>query len=220
MFREFFTGLPAAAAGAYRGRFALAHLAAAFLTGAIVTTGLDWDFFLATRSDYLRPIVYLAGIGGFFVPVLVPIGLWAYGHFRGNVRARLAAIASAQAVIVAWCVSSFYKALTGRIEPEFLLSVDPSLLLDRSRTWHFGFLEYGIFWGWPSSHTAVAFAFAVALVAYAGRSRSLRFLAWAYAVCIGAGAAIGFHWLSDVLAGAIIGSVCGMAVVRLRRHKS
>lgn len=191
------------------GRYAW-HLLAAALTALLVITGFDWQFFVATRSDYLAPIIFAAGIGGFFVPVAVPVVLYIVGGLMKNARLTHASFAGAQAVVIAWGISSFYKAFTGRIEPEFLMHV----LDDRSRTFNFGFLEYGIFWGWPSSHTAVAFALATALTVVFSKNAYLRVLVFAYAFFIAFGAAVGFHWFSDVLAGAIVGSLVGTVVGR------
>lgn len=196
-----------AAATYTRGRWAW-HVAAGALTAVLVISGADWYFFTHTRSEILTPVIYAAGIGGFFVPVLVPVALYIRSWRLHSERIRLSSFAAAQSVVIAWCISSFYKALTGRIEPEFLTQ----LMDDRSRTFNFGFLEYGIFWGWPSSHTAVAVALAVALtVCYKGSPR-VKALSAAYASFVGFGAAVGFHWLSDVLAGAIVGAAAGLAV--------
>jgi membrane-associated phospholipid phosphatase len=195
----------------YRGRHVLWHIAAAGITAALVFSGIDWWFYTETRIAALVPIVYLAGIGGFFAPVLIPLALYLYGEIADSVRARTAGLAGAQAVIIAWCISSFYKALTGRIEPEFLTTL---IAEDRSRTFNFGFLEYGIYWGWPSSHTAVACALVVAMVVILRGAPLARMTGAAYAGFVGFGAAVGFHWLSDVIAGAIIGSLVGLVVGR------
>ncbi len=192
----------------YRGTRLLWHVAAAAITALLVLTGIDWWFYTETRIGILVPIVFAAGIGGFFAPVVVPLALYLYGDFAQSARAKYAGLAGAQAVILAWCISSFYKALTGRIEPEFLTTL---LTEDRSRTFNFGFLEYGIYWGWPSSHTAVAFALAVA-VALCMRGKTARIFGATYALFVGLGAAVGFHWLSDVVAGAIVGSLVGYVV--------
>ncbi len=216
MLRDISTSLVPNVIGIFRGTRLLWHIAAAAITALLVLTGIDWWFYTETRHNFLVPIVYLAGIGGFFAPVLIPLALYLYGEFTQRVRIRLAGLAGAQAVIIAWCVSSLYKAFTGRIEPEFLTTL---LTDDRSRTFNFGFFEYGIYWGWPSSHTAVAFALAVAIAVCLRGGTAVRYAGGAYAVFTGFGAAVGFHWLSDVLAGAIIGSLVGLVVGRsfLRR---
>jgi len=212
MFRDFLSGIHRTALLSFRGYYILGHVLAFGITFLLVVSGFDWWFFESTRRTLLSPIVFIAGIGGFFVPVIIPIALHTIGQLRDSVRLRQTGAAAAQAVIVSWVISSFYKALTGRIEPEYSSHLD---MLDRSRTFNFGFFEYGIFWGWPSSHTAVAFALASVLVVLLAHGRFGRFLAIFCASFVGIGAAIGFHWFSDVIAGAIVGILVGITIGRV-----
>ena len=161
-----------------------------------------------TRGPNLYPLVWAAGLGGFFVPVLVPLAMYIVGEIRHDQKMMDTAAAIAQAVIIALFVSFFYKTFTGRIQPEFL---GVGAGLDNSRDFQFGILRHGVFWGWPSSHTAVAFAGGTALMRLV-RSRAVRMCAVAYMVVVAAGAAIGFHWFSDVVAGAILGTLVGFVV--------
>lgn len=68
----------------------------------------------------------------------------------------------------------------------------------------------------PSDHAAGSFAFAVALF-YAGRRDGWWALLFAAAVAL-ARVYVGLHWPSDVLAGALIGTVCGLWVLSVRDH--
>jgi membrane-associated phospholipid phosphatase len=54
----------------------------------------------------------------------------------------------------------------------------------------------------------------VALIVLVPRMPLLRFSALVYAFFIGLGVSFGIHWFSDFVAGAIIGSVIGVAVTR------
>lgn len=179
------------------------------LTYALVVSGADWAFFEWTRHVDLHWLIYLAGIGGFFVPILLPVALYVWGEICDQVRMRNAGVAVFQASALGWVVSSTYKAFTGRTQPEFLTSFGTT---DISGAFHFGFWQNGIFWGWPSSHTAVAVAGMVALAYVLPHSRLTRYGGFAYALMVATGAAIGFHWLSDVLAGALVGGVIGHVV--------
>ena len=124
--------------------------------------------------------------------------------------------ALAEAGVIAWLISSAYKVFTGRIQPEFLTNISS---LDITREFHFGFLQNGIYWGWPSSHAAVAVAMSVALVLLFPNNRIARYGALLYALFIALGASIGFHWLSDVVAGAIIGTLVGVVVAKSSRER-
>ena len=69
----------------------------------------------------------------------------------------------------------------------------------------------GVFWGWPSSHTCVAFATMVCLARMHPKSKPLVCVTLLYALYVGMGVA-SIHWLSEFVAGAIIGSVIGVVV--------
>jgi membrane-associated phospholipid phosphatase len=69
-----------------------------------------------------------------------------------------------------------------------------------------------MFWGWPSSHTTVAFAMAFAIFTLYPKQKWLGLLAIIYALYIGIGVSMTIHWFSDFLAGAIIGTIIGMVV--------
>ena len=74
------------------------------------------------------------------------------------------------------------------------------------------FLRGGIFWGCPSSHTAVAFAMTFALFTFFHESKKLKYYALIYAFYIGLGISMSIHWFSDFAAGSILGAVTGVAV--------
>jgi membrane-associated phospholipid phosphatase len=89
--------------------------------------------------------------------------------------------------------------------------------VDNSGVFRWGFLEGGLFWGWPSSHVMVAVAGSVALFVLHPHSRTVRVVALVYAAYMTLCVAITFHWLSDAVAGAIIGTVIGSVVGRNER---
>jgi len=209
MLRAFTYKLPQNILAVFRGRNVLWHLTAIVSTYAIVMTGFDWWFFEATRYNSLQWFILAAGIGGFFVPILAAVGLYIFGDIKKNKNLMHAGAAVGQAAALAWVISSTYKAFTGRVQPEFLTHFN---VVDNSRDFNFGFLEHGIFWGWPSSHTAVAIAGAVALVYMYPHNTLTKSAALLYAAFIAVGAAVGFHWFSDVFAGAIVGALVGVVV--------
>lgn len=216
MFRTFLYHVPRNIIASFRGYNLLFHVLAGVLTYALVVTGADWAFFGATRSPSLRLLIMGAGIGGFFIPVIVPVGLYLWGEMKGRRDLMHRAGALAEAGVIAWLISSAYKAFTGRIQPEFLTNISS---LDITREFHFGFLQNGIYWGWPSSHAAIAVAMSVALALLFPRNKVARYGALLYALFIALGASIGFHWLSDVVAGAIIGTLVGVVVAKGSRER-
>lgn len=181
---------------------------AVVLTYIIVMTGFDWLYFTSVRNTTLNTIFFPALPGGFLLPILVPLILIIISIVTKKRKPLLFGLAFAQAAFLGWLISSLYKAFTGRVQPNL-----HNLSSDSSHSFHFGFLEHGIFWGWPSSHTAVAFSLTfAALVLLSKKNRLTRFFTIVYAVYVGVGVSLSIHWFSEFVAGAIIGAVIGTAV--------
>jgi membrane-associated phospholipid phosphatase len=88
-----------------------------------------------------------------------------------------------------------------------------------SRQFNFGFFEHGIFWGWPSSHTTVAFATMVALyIVLKEKHRTLGILALMYAWYIGIAVPFQIHWFSEFVAGILFGTLVGVIVGKNALH--
>ncbi len=206
---SFFRDLPQNMLDCFRGYNLLWHLLAIILTYIIVTSGFDWLYFQYSRNNLLHSLLFPAVRLGSRVPIIVPLGLYVFGKVRKNFKAINTASALGQAALIGLICASFYKALTGRVHPPRLFIQD---LPDISRKFQFGFMRGGIFWGWPSSHTTIAFAMAVTLLMLYPQNKVLRYLAIFYALYIGFGVSISIHWFSDFVAGAIIGTVIGGVV--------
>lgn len=179
------------------------QLFAVALTYVSVMSGFDWWYFTYTRDPLLQNWLFPAAIVGGLLPIFLPILLFLFQKVN-------TAFAVTQAAIIGLFISSFYKVFTGRIPPPFRSET----LVDISRQFNFGFLRDGAFWGWPSSHTAVAFAVAMTLfILYRDRS-VIKYSALLVALYIGIGVSTNIHWFSEFIAGAIIGSVIGVVVGR------
>ena len=209
MFRSFFYRMPSNILACFRGYNLLLQLFAAAVTFVAVVSGFDWSYFEHTRGDLILTLSLPAAIIGFFVPVVAPLILYYIGERRKNKRLMRAGSAVAQAELIAYFLSSLYKSFTGRMQPEFLTHLKT---VDYSRDFNFGFWEHGIFWGWPSSHAAVAFAGSLALFVLYPRSTLMRAVVLLYALYIGIGVSMSIHWFSDALAGSILGCVIGIVV--------
>ena len=197
--------LPGNLIGCFKGRMILWHVLAIVLTFICVSTGMDWLYFRSTRDPILWAwMIPSAPIGG-LVPIALPLVLLAVGLGRTS-RASLAGWAVGQAELIGAFVAAAYKSLTGRVHPSHYLGPD------LSHSFRFGFLRGGVFWGWPSSHTTIAFAMATTLFTLFPKQRWVGGLAIGYAFYIGIGVSMTIHWLSDFVAGAIIGSVIGTVV--------
>jgi membrane-associated phospholipid phosphatase len=216
---ELFYRLPRNVITVFSGRNLLWHALAIALTILIVMSGADWSYHLQTEGDgffqFARPAIVL----GTFVPVLGTLTLLVFGEITRSRRIIRSAWALAQAAILGWAISSTYKAFTGRQPPPFShhflrLSAGGPPAIDSSHGFQFGLLKGGIFWGWPSSHTTVTFAMTLCLVTLFPKRKILCAVALLYALYIGFGVSMTIHWLSEFVAGAIIGSVIGVVVGR------
>lgn len=182
------------------------HIIAIVATLVFAISGFDWLYFKATRpfAGYL----FSAVVVGWRMPVLFPVASYIVGSVRKSRREIYGAYATAQAALIGLLISSFYKAFTGR--PGLHRSV--RTLIDTSREFHFGFLKGGVFFGWPSSHTTIAFAMSTAIWTLYPGSKITRCFALLYALYIGVGVSMTIHWFSDFVAGALIGTAIGLTV--------
>ena len=206
--KQFFATLPRNLLGCFQGRFIFWHLIAIALTGVCVLSGFDWSYFCAMRKLVALHWWQPALPAGMFLPVLVPLILIVCGHISNETRMFRLGWALGQAALLGWMISSGYKFFTGRKHPEHTVGDDIS------HAFQFDFGRGGVFWGWPSSHTTVAFAMAVMVVVLFPKRPLLKWLALAYAFYIGICVSMTIHWFSDFAAGAIIGSIVGVVVGR------
>ena len=202
----FLTTLPANIIECFRRRRLPWHAAAILLTFILVISGFDWNYFLFTRSPVLQRWMFPAVVMGGLLPIILPLCLIAVGSVLRVPRIRLAGWAVGQAEIIAAFVAALYKAMTGRAHPMRVVGEDLTHLF------RFGLLRGGVFWGWPSSHTTIAFAMAVTLFTLFRKEKWLRLIAIAYATYIGVGVSTTIHWFSDFAAGAIFGTLVGLIV--------
>jgi membrane-associated phospholipid phosphatase len=202
----------------FSGRNLLWHALAILLTFIIVVTGFDWKFFVYISGVSWRTNFFLALMLGTILPLLVPLIFLLASLISKNKKALKVGLAEIEAVILGLIVAGFYKAFTGRIQPPGHFqpgAFDASKLADSSHGFQFGFWRHGVFWGWPSSHTTLAFAMAVVICVALPKNKIARTIALVYAISIGIGvAATGIHWFSEFIAGAIFGSIIGLVVGR------
>ncbi len=196
------------------GKNTIWHMTAIILTYIIVMSGFDWIYFLSARNTLLNKFLFPSIIGGAIFPIIFPLFLMIYGKVKNKSKLYFTGVAVGQAGIIAWLISSTYKAFTGRIQPDLT-----NLVNDISHGFQLGFWNHGIFWGWPSSHTTVSFAMAVTLIFLYPRRKIIEYPAVLYALYVGLGVSISVHWFSEFIAGAIIGSVIGMVVGKSFKSK-
>jgi len=202
----FLSTLPRNTIGCFKSRMLVWHLSAILLTLALVVSGFDWQYFLWTRSPILRSWLWPAVPIGGLLPIALPLILLVVGIAGRSPPTRLIARAVIQAEVIGGIVAAGYKAITGRAHPMHGVGTD------LTHDFKFGLLRGGVFWGWPSSHTTIAFAMAVTIFRLFPKQKWLGYSAISYALYIGLGVSVTIHWFSDFVAGALIGTAVGIVV--------
>ncbi|MCX6793090.1 MAG: phosphatase PAP2 family protein [Candidatus Falkowbacteria bacterium] len=202
LFYKFFANI----AALFKGRNLLWQISAIILTSVFVLSGFDWWYFTATRFVPHFAWLPAAALGG-LLPIIVPLIYLAIGFIRKNKSSLNLGFALGQAGILGLLFSFAYKSVTGRLQPDLVNS-----LIDVSHNFRFGFMRGGVFWGWPSSHTTVAFATALTLIYLYPKNKVLKYIMLIYAFYIGLAVSTSIHWFSEFVAGAIFGSLVGVLV--------
>jgi membrane-associated phospholipid phosphatase len=212
----FFYRVPQNLGRVFWGKNLFWHGFAMAVTFICVTSGFDRAYHQSTQIPGLLITLWPGVVIGLLLPVLAPIILLIWGWSKKSGRTLNTAFALGQAAALGWLVAAFYKFFTGRPGPENLNK------LDLSRVFRFGLYRGGIFWGWPSSHTTVAFAMGLTLYKLYPDNKSIKYLSVIYALYIGISVSVTIHWFSDFLAGALFGSLVGLTVGKsfLEKHKT
>src|SRR5260221_3087258 len=179
--KQFFLTLLRNLLNCFSPKAIVGHILAIIISVVSVTFGFDWFYFNATRNSVLQTLVFPAVPIGGLLPIALPLALLLLGSLFKQHTLRLTGWAIGQAALIGSLISSTYKAITGRAHPVHSPGVDIS------HVFHFGFLRGGIFWGWPSSHTTIAFAVAGTIYKLFPGQQWLGIAGFAYALYIGAG---------------------------------
>ena len=187
------------------------HLGAVAATMIMVNTGTDYVIYRQFRPwDKARPYFYLANITGTSCWLIIGAPLFFYGYFRPNTESLGAAYALFQSTLISIVYATLLKAITGRPAPEEKWYLN---MRRESKVFRFGFLRGGIFYGWPGGHVMITTA-------------TITTLAWYYPdkwwISIPGALLIAYtmvgvtvhngHWMSDNIAGLLMGYAIGSTV--------
>ncbi len=204
----------------FRGNNIYFHLTAVAATAIIVDQGVDYDVehYFNEHTEYgswARPVVFT----GEYLPFIAGGSLFAYAKIRNDKEVLGASFAVMQASLIEFFYNSALKAVTGRPNPDWRHVSDMDSL---SRTFRFGFLRGGVFWGWPSGHTAATMAVVSALTSYYPNKTWLKVVGFGlvgYTMFgVSANNRGGMHWLSDAVAGALMSYAVGSTVGKYYRN--
>ncbi len=151
----------------------------------------------------------------------VGVATYAVGRAGGYEAAADIGLHGTEAILLSAAVGGLIKGTAGRIRPD----AAPDAVSDDFQFGR-GFRSPGAYSAFPSGHTAAAFA--AAAVATAEAARRWPRGAWIVApVMYGGASFVGLsrmydnkHWPSDVVAGAGIGTIVGLAVVRYHHSRT
>ena len=203
----------------FKGNNLYLHLAGIALTSILVTQNVDYkvEHFFNQNPDYgqwARPIL----VTGQLLPFIVGGGLYAYGKLDRNDEFVGASFAVLQASLIEFLYNSTLKAITGRPGPDWRHNSDMESL---SKTFRFGFLRGGIFWGWPSGHTSATMAVVSALTNYYPNVTWLKIVGYTWVAYTIFGVSSvnrgGMHWFSDAIAAALMSYAVGSTVGKYYR---
>ena len=204
----------------FKGKNIYFHLGGIASTYILVNSDIDYyvEKFFNEHEEYgkfAQPIVYT----GMYLPFVVGGGLFAYAKLDNNNEALGASFAVLQASLIEFLYNSTLKALTGRSNPDWRDNTDMESL---SKTFHFGFLRGGIFWGWPSGHTSSTMAVVSALTNYYPDKTWLKISGYSLVAYTIFGVSSvnrgGMHWFSDAIAAALMSYAIGSTVGKYYRN--
>jgi undecaprenyl-diphosphatase len=142
---------------------------------------------VAKALEHYAPVIFVVLLAGLFL---------ARGKLA-SVAARRGVVAAALSAGVALALAKLISDAVARQRP----------FVDHPHAAHL-FIKHAADYGFPSDHTSGAFAIAVALLL---RHRWAGWVALVLAVLVGLGRVmIGVHYPTDVLAGAVLGTLCAL----------
>jgi len=205
----------------FKGDNLYLHLAGVASTVLIVTTNTDYyvQHFFNEHEPYGNaaiPLIHYA----IYIPFVTGGSLYAYGKLNKDDRAVAASFAVFQSSLVALAYNSLLKAITGRPHPDWQDSTDMKSL---SKTFRFGFLRGGVWWGWPSGHTSSLMAVVSALTNFYSDKTWLKITGYSLVAYMMFGVSSlhrgGMHWFSDAVAAAFMSYAIGSTIGKYYRSK-
>jgi membrane-associated phospholipid phosphatase len=197
----------------YGANFAAAGLG----TWGLIESGIDWKWRnFAYNHEPLANVSYSAVIySGYVIPIATPPLFYLAGLFTQDEKLQIAGMALVQSMALASGFHVILKLSTGRSEP-YVINHYHHERIDSSSDFSgkFNWFNMVLRDGWPSGHTITAFATAATISEIYSDITWLKIASYSYAVLTGIGVSLNVHWVSDVLAGALMGYVVGKTVGR------
>jgi len=197
------------------------QLAGIASTALIISTGTDYrvERYFNQHPAYghaSRPMIFL----GTFLPVVASGSLYLTAKLAKDNELLGASYAVIQSSLTTLLYVSLLKAITGRPHPDWQNHSDMKAL---SKQFRFGFMRGGIFWGWPSGHTASTVAVASALMNYYPHNTWLKIAGYGLMGYTAFGVTAfhrgGMHWFSDAVAALLMTYPIGATIGKYYRNQ-
>jgi len=204
----------------FHGKYLFIFLLSIILTILIAASGLDirLQILLQKQNPLGNWLPWFILFWGNFWPLGFALIPYLIGKIKGDSFTKGAGLAALHALFLNAFINTTEKLLSGRQGPDNLIglpgphhkhfahTIDP--LNFRFDFWNHTF-EDGRFM-WPSGHTASMFALVTALTVYFPQKKWIPWLGYPAALLTGIAMIDGdFHWTSDVVAGALLGTIAG-----------
>jgi membrane-associated phospholipid phosphatase len=205
----------------FKGNNLYFHLAAVASTVALVTSDADYyiNKYFNEHEEFGNATIPVIRYALYF-PFVIGGSLFAYGKLHKDNEAVGASYAVLQSSIIAFSYNTLLKSVTGRPGPDWRHTEDMS---DLSKSFRFGFLRGGVFWGWPSGHTSSTMAVVSAITSFYADKTWLKVVGYSYVAYMMLGVSSvnrgGMHWFSDAVAASLMSYAIGSTVGKYYRSK-
>ncbi len=212
-----FSGLGCNIFNSFIGPTTLLHLGGVAATVMMVYEDWDYRIYQAMKKwDRAKPYFLPSIYTGTACWLMISAPLFFYGYFSHDDESLGAAYAILQSTMISIVYATILKALTGRPAPDEKWYRD---MRHMSRIFRFGFLRGSVFYGWPGGHVLITTATMASLISYYPDKWWIHIagaLLVAYTI-IGVTVHRG-HWMSDNVAGMLMGYAIGSTVGRSFRE--
>lgn len=187
-------------------------LASVLFTKWCIDFGLDWK--IAVFFNQHDIFIWMASpfvLAGMIVPFMI-IGYYYSQRVKSKVKQEnLFYLRALYSFISTYIMMTLLKVFTNRVDME---PFEPIGNVDFSGHFRFGFMNSNSWWesfseGWPSGHTLIAVGMAIAIHSNI-KSKLWKSVNVIYPILIGLSVSTAFHWMSDVITGAILGIIIGL----------
>lgn len=169
---------------------------------------------IRTNQSVVSASLYVTNFGGWYEAYTLA-ALGTYGWLFKKDKEKTTTLLATQAYITGAAIETVFKYLASRQRPSYYDAVTGlNSHVFHGPFYHFLQKDNSSFVSFPSGHTTVAFAAATVFAMEYREYRVVPIIAYSAATAIGLSRIVqNQHWISDVLAGAALGFLCGRQVV-------